>query len=77
VLCHEKTPSCAGIVINLSGLVESIMSKELCKLKKQLKSDLREYTLLINHPRFVCQKCGRAANKKKNLCSPVKLLGNL
>ncbi|MBE2223057.1 MAG: hypothetical protein IAF02_16050 [Anaerolineae bacterium] len=53
------------------------MSKELCKLKKELKSDLREYILLVNQPRFVCQKCGRAANDKKNVCSPVKLTGKL
>ena len=53
------------------------MSKELCKLKKQLKGNLREYMLLVNQPRFVCRKCGRAANSKKNLCSPIKLSGKI
>jgi hypothetical protein len=49
------------------------MSKQLCKLKKQLKGDIREYALLVNQPRYLCQKCGRAANSKKNICSPIKL----
>jgi hypothetical protein len=53
------------------------MSKQLCELKKQLKSDIREYALLVNEPCYVCQKCGRAANEKKNVCSPVKLSGKV
>jgi hypothetical protein len=56
---------------------ERFMSKELCKLKKQLNSDLRQYALLVNQPRFVCKKCGRAANNKKNVCSPIKLSGKV
>lgn len=47
--------------------------KSLCKLKKELKNDMKSYTLLVNQPAFVCQKCGRVANKKKNLCSPKKM----
>lgn len=49
------------------------MSKELCKLKKELKNDFSAYVSLINQPGFVCSKCGRSANKKKNLCSPVRI----
>ena len=41
------------------------MAKELCKLKKHLKKDFDAYTLLVNNPKFVCKKCGRAANGKK------------
>lgn len=48
--------------------------KELCKLKKELKQDFKSYMLLVNQPCFVCTKCGRAANKKKNLCAPKPLL---
>lgn len=49
------------------------MGKELCKQKKTLKSDFAGYVLLVQQPRFVCLKCGRAANKKKNLCNPQKI----
>jgi hypothetical protein len=46
------------------------MAKKLCKLKKKLTQDFDTYVLLVHEPRFVCAKCGRAANKKKNLCTP-------
>lgn len=46
--------------------------KTLCEWKKS------QYTaeLLVNiiqEPRFFCENCGRAANKKKYLCEPQKL----
>jgi hypothetical protein len=47
--------------------------KELCKLRKELKEDLHTYMLLVHRPRFVCERCGRAANKKKYLCHPKKI----
>lgn len=47
------------------------MGKELCKLKQELlKKDLQSYILLVNQPRYVCENCGRVANKKKKLCKP-------
>lgn len=49
------------------------MSKSLCKLKKALKTNLDDYMLLVNQPTHVCAKCGRAANRKKLLCDPVKI----
>jgi hypothetical protein len=49
------------------------MSQELCKLKQELKKDFESYVLLVNDPRFVCRHCGRAANKKKNLCEPCPI----
>lgn len=51
------------------------MAKELCKLKKQLKKDFNSYVKYVNAPNFVCKKCGRAANEKKNLCDPAKIKG--
>ncbi len=48
--------------------------KELCKWKRE--DYARELTLLkriVAEPRFVCEKCGRAADKKKRLCNPEKL----
>lgn len=49
------------------------MTKELCKLKKSLKTDMKAYMQLVNQPTHVCTKCGRAANSKKLLCSPTKI----
>ena len=51
------------------------MGKCLCKLidKKVLKDDPGAYADLISKPRFVCLKCGRAANHKKRLCDPEGL----
>ncbi len=51
------------------------MSKELCKLKKSLKKNMKSYVSLVDAPNFVCKKCGRVANAKKNLCDGVKMRG--
>lgn len=51
------------------------MGKTLCELKKALKHDFDSYVLLVCRPRFVCKDCGRAANKKKYLCHPIKIEG--
>lgn len=48
--------------------------KELCKWKRE--DYARELPLLkriVADPKFVCEKCGRAAAKKKRLCKPEKL----
>lgn len=49
------------------------MSKELCKLKKLVKKDFNTYIGLVNSPKVVCKKCGRAANSKKLVCDPAKI----
>ncbi|MBP6469175.1 MAG: hypothetical protein KBE23_05615 [Chloroflexi bacterium] len=49
------------------------MGKTLCESDKLLKKDFVAYTALVDKPDFVCHKCGRAANKKKNLCEPKKI----
>ncbi len=49
------------------------MAKELCKLKKSLKIDITSYMALVDSPTHVCKKCGRAANSKKQLCSPTRI----
>jgi len=38
-----------------------------------LKSNLDEWKKLVQEPKFVCRKCGRAAAKEKNLCKSVTL----
>ena len=60
------------IVLWIVVLVSN-MSKELCKLKKSLKSDAKSFMKLVNQPTHVCTKCGCAANEKKLLCSPTKI----
>ena len=49
------------------------MSKTLCEMKKQLKSDFKQYKLYVCDPSHVCTKCGRAANDKNLLCKPERL----
>lgn len=47
-------------------------SKHLCALVG-CGIALDELRKVVNEARFVCAKCGRAAYKKKQLCSPRKL----
>jgi hypothetical protein len=49
--------------------------KSLCELvdDKLRKKDFPAYVQLIDAPQYVCSKCGRAANRKKNLCDPRKI----
>jgi hypothetical protein len=49
------------------------MAKSLCDMDKLLKKDIAAYIVLVDQPRFICTKCGRVANKKKNLCEPKKI----
>jgi hypothetical protein len=35
--------------------------------------NFKEFRKLVRKPRFICEKCGRAARKKGNLCSAKKL----
>lgn len=51
------------------------MSDRLCKLVKNdiLKNDFDDYRKLVKKPTHICEKCGRAANDKKNLCSPKEI----
>jgi hypothetical protein len=46
------------------------MSKTLCERQDLLDKHPERYMRLINAPRVVCRKCGRAANKKKYVCKP-------
>jgi len=47
----------------------------LCKLvKKEFQVKEKDLFLeLIKDSRFYCNDCGRSANKKKNLCNPIKI----
>ncbi|CAB5108442.1 hypothetical protein D3OALGA1CA_1876 [Olavius algarvensis associated proteobacterium Delta 3] len=48
--------------------------KRLCKWsEKSLDKKLDKYIAIVSNPGFVCQKCGRVADKKKWLHKPVSL----
>lgn len=49
--------------------------KTLCKLQKKLddKNALEEYIKLVNDGKYLCKKCGRVSNLKKNLCKGTSL----
>ena len=49
------------------------MGKELSKRKKKLKQDPHGLARMLQDPRFVCEKCGRSARKKKYLCRARKM----
>ncbi|MED5575973.1 MAG: hypothetical protein VX757_00605, partial [Planctomycetota bacterium] len=51
----------------------AVMTKQLCDLKKSLKSDLSQYLELVCEPKHICEKCGRVAKDKKRLCQPVRI----
>ncbi len=48
--------------------------KTLCKLKKnELATDFKKIIEIVIKPKYICQKCARAANEKKYLCDPKKI----
>lgn len=49
--------------------------RTLCKLEEAgfIKDSLADYIKLVRKGKFVCQRCGRVARKKRNLCKPEKL----
>ncbi len=49
--------------------------KKLCKLsdKKFPEKKFETYAALVGSPGFICAKCGRAAESKKNLCKPKEI----
>jgi len=51
------------------------MPKQMCKLIKDdfHTKKLKQFSKLVDHPQFVCKKCGRVSNKKTYLCKPVDL----
>jgi hypothetical protein len=48
--------------------------RELCKWKRdEYAAQLPKLREVVAQPRYLCEKCGRAARKKKWLCRPVEL----
>lgn len=52
--------------------------KSLCQLKsKEIEKNLHEIMKEIAKPKYVCERCARAAREKKHLCKPVKIVRSL
>jgi hypothetical protein len=45
----------------------------LCSMVRRGDHTLEQIKDLINDPKFMCKRCGRAANDSANLCEPVPL----
>ena len=43
----------------------------LCVLSNHMRT--KDMMKLVDKPKFICERCGRAANKAENLCRPAPL----
>jgi len=49
-------------------------NKSICSLSKSdIEKDFKEICEIVKDPKYICLKCGRAANQKSNLCKPEKM----
>ena len=48
--------------------------KHLCKIIVGDMEEIEKIKRLVYDPKYICAKCGRAANKEENLCEPQKLV---
>jgi hypothetical protein len=56
-----KKPNCCG--------TEKMCALTCCPCGLDLKAIKR----LVSSPKFICKACGRVANRRDNLCKPVRL----
>ena len=62
------------MVKNMAKHSKCCATEKMCSLTCCACSiDLKAIKPLVNAPKFICQACGRVANKKTNLCKPVLL----
>ena len=47
--------------------------KHLCKLIIGDQESIENIRPLVNQPQYICNACGRVANKSENLCAPAEL----
>lgn len=55
--------------------MKDLSKEKMCKLCKKgvLKDNFDEYAKLVGNAKFICTKCGRAADNKSNLCKVKKV----
>ena len=52
----------------------NLSPNKMCQLTQPAhKFNLDKVKKLTSNPKFICKCCGRTANNKDNLCSPVPL----
>jgi hypothetical protein len=52
------------------------IKKSLCELLVEegyLRDQPQDFKKLVEKPKCICQRCGRLARKKRNLCHPEKI----
>ena len=54
---------------------QDMSKKTLCELVKKgsHRDHTQEYIALVKKAKYLCDKCGRPAAHKKNVCKPVKI----
>ena len=64
-------PCCSGAA---SCSCDNIPKFKMCQMTQPANSfDIEKVKSLTNDAKYVCSCCGRTANNKDNLCSPVNL----
>lgn len=55
--------------------MKDISKEKMCKLCKKdaPKDNFEEYAKVVGEAKFICTKCGRAADNKSNLCKAKKV----
>jgi len=61
--------------MNKTEMPHAMHDEHLCYLINMgyAEKSLDDYKKLVVDAKFVCKKCGRAANSEESLCRPVKL----
>jgi len=55
-------------------MAKDIKKVSFCKVSDEtIKKQVNTYIKLVSKPKYVCEKCHRLANKKKNLCHPKQV----
>ncbi|MBA4387544.1 MAG: hypothetical protein C0404_06155 [Verrucomicrobia bacterium] len=63
--CCDETTDCCG---------HKSAKKCICTMTQPAgKFDLKKVLPLVNNPKFICSCCGRVANRKEHLCTPLPL----